>query len=123
MIALVILDYEIIRGGMPEGYHITEYSDLEHGRCDGRVLPTGCSGLAIVSRLPIFETQFYKYRDCGDWSKVEIDGECFATKGVGRVRLATFGHIWSDWPNITMDVFVTHTIAAPPYGRCDHIST
>ena len=106
---------------MPEGYHITDYSDLEYGRCDGRVLPTGCSGLAIVSRLPIFETQFYKYRDCGDWSKVEIDGECFATKGVGRVRLATFGHIWSDWPNITMDVFVTHTIAAPPYGRCDHI--
>ena len=42
------------------GYHMTEISELgPYGTCDGRAAPTGCSGLAIVSRFPIIEVPIH----------------------------------------------------------------
>jgi endonuclease/exonuclease/phosphatase family metal-dependent hydrolase len=75
--------------------------------CDGRVLPTDCSGLAIVSRFPILEHEFHTYDYRGDiwW----LDGEYLARKGVGRVRVEPYR-------DMIVDVFVTHT-AAEDYNR------
>jgi len=70
--------------------------------CDGKIGPDGCSGLAIVSKHKFTEIEFFPYTDHGDlWWK---DGEYFARKGVGRVRVEPH-------PNVTVDVFVTHTCA------------
>ena len=102
---------------MPEGYHITEYSDLTLGRCDGRVTPSACSGLTIVSRLPISETQFYHYEDCGNIDSIVHDFECAGGKGVGRIRLVRWGQNLEGLNTrrkITIDVFVTHMIADKP---------
>ena len=63
-------DYATIKGGVPEGYHITEYWKLTHGKCDGVIGPDGCSGLAVVSKYPIRETEFFLYNVCGNPSKV-----------------------------------------------------
>jgi len=97
-------DHATIKSHIPDGYHMTEISELgPYGTCDGRAAPTGCSGLAIVSRFPILETEFNVFSVHGDlwWD----DGEYFARKGVGRVRIEPV-------PNITVDVFVTHTAAS-----------
>ena len=68
--------------------------------CDGRVLITGCSGLAIISRYPFVEKSFTQYTYKGSiW-----DGEALAGKGVGRVRI-------QPKQDVFIDVFVTHTIA------------
>jgi len=104
-------DYKTIRAGVPEGYHMTEYSALTNGKCDGVIAPDGCSGLAVVSKYPIEEVQFYLYAYCGNPAKIFVDGECLASKGVGRVRI-TPGNL-----TVSLDVFVTHTVAAPPAGH------
>ena len=40
------------------GWYMTETYELAvYGACDGKVLPTGCSGLAIVSRYPFHEVR------------------------------------------------------------------
>lgn len=86
------------------GYYVTEVHELAvYGECDGRATPTYCSGLAIVSRFPFNETEFSVFSVHGDafWN----DGEYFARKGVGRVRILPV-------PHITVDVFVTHTAAS-----------
>ena len=42
--------------GLGTGYYMTEIHELAvNGICDGRAAPTGCSGLAIVSRFPFNE--------------------------------------------------------------------
>merc|ERR1711971_1432917 len=58
--------------------------------------------LAIVSKHEFTQIEFFPYTDHGDlfWK----DGEYFARKGVGRVRVEPH-------PNVTVDVFVTHTCA------------
>ena len=73
---------------VPEGYHMTAFRELALGYCDGRVSPFLCSGLAVASRFP-FEgkPEFNSYTEHGDAAKATIDGEWFARKGVGRVRI------------------------------------
>ena len=63
-------DYWTLHAAVPEGYQMTEYWKLTHGKCDGTIAPDGCSGLAVVSKYPIVETEFYLYRICGNPSKV-----------------------------------------------------
>jgi len=116
-------DYWTIRAKVPEfvdpktnktkKYHITEYWQLTHGKCDGRIAPDGCSGLTVVSKYPIKEVEFFLYNVCGNPSKVFIDGECLASKGVGRVRLEEIGNL----TDVKVDVYVTHTVAQPPEGH------
>jgi len=106
-------DYWTLHAAVPEGYQMTEYWKLTHGKCDGTIAPDGCSGLAVVSKYPIVETEFYLYRICGNPSKIFIDGECLASKGVGRIRLANMENL----TDVTLDVYITHTVAAPPDGH------
>ena len=84
-------------------YVMTEVGDLAGSGCDGRWLPTGCSGLAVISRFPFQEVEFHPYSDHGNI--FVSDGEYWAGKGVGR------GRIEPD-TNRTVDVFVTHTAAS-----------
>jgi len=80
--------------------HMTGFRQLASKLCDGRALITQCSGLAIISAYPMKEIEFHQYTYKGTiW-----DGEAFAGKGVGRVRI-------EPKLNTTIDVFVTHTIA------------
>jgi hypothetical protein len=99
-------DYYTVRGSIPKGYYMTEFRGLALATCDGRLAPTACSGLAIISRFPLIEVEFNSYTESGDWRKATIDGEWFARKGVGRVLL-------HPKEGVTMDVFVTQTCADP----------
>ena len=82
------------------GLYMTGFRQLARKICDGRVLITNCSGLAIISAYPLKEVEFHQYTEKGSiW-----DGEAFAGKGVGRVRI-------EPGPNTKVDVFVTHLIA------------
>jgi len=93
-------DHQIIADSLPKGFHITGYRELASAWCDGNVLITTCSGLAIISRYPFKEIEFNMYTYRGSiW-----DGEGLAGKGVGRVRIQPV-------PNLNVDLFVTHTIA------------
>ena len=93
-------DHQTLADNLPEGFHITGYRELASAWCDGNVLITTCSGLAIISRYPFKEIEFNMYTYRGSiW-----DGEGLAGKGVGRVRIEPI-------PNLIVDVFVTHTIA------------
>lgn len=96
-------DHETIKSFVPEDWYMTETYDLAvYGACDGKVLPTGCSGLAIVSRFPFLEIDFHEFSKHGDfWWK---DGEYFLRKGVGRVRI-------EPRPHVRVDLFVTQTTA------------
>jgi len=82
------------------GLHMTGFRQLASGTCDGRVLITECSGLAIISAYPLKEVEFNQYT----WKGTIWDGEALAGKGIGRVRIEPKF-------NTTVDVFVTHTIA------------
>ena len=48
-------DHETIRQRLPPGYFMSEVGDFALSTCDGRALPTFCSGLAIVSKYPFIE--------------------------------------------------------------------
>jgi hypothetical protein len=41
---------------------MTEVGDFALSTCDGRALPSFCSGLAIVSRFPFIEVRYFKCR-------------------------------------------------------------
>jgi len=97
-------DHETIRSLLPSSYTMTNYSDLAWSKCDGSATPWDCSGLAVVTRLPIRDVQFTTYTVQGTLSKI-TDGEYFSGKGVGRVRL-------EPQPGMTVDILVTHTIAS-----------
>jgi hypothetical protein len=79
-------DYYTVRASVPDDYHMTEFRGLALSTCDGRIAPTACSGLSVVSKFPFEEVEFNSYTEHGDWRKAAIDGEWFARKGVGRVR-------------------------------------
>ena len=97
-------DHETIKQAVEgKGMHITAFDDLTTG-CDGRVGPWGCSGLAVVSRFPILQTNFTKFTLQGNFGSMFSDGEYFAGKGVGRVMV-------SPRENLHVDVLVTHTIS------------
>ena len=58
-----INDYSICElppSHVPEGWFITDYSEMTNGGCDGDVAPDGCSGLAVISRYPFIEVRTYK---------------------------------------------------------------
>lgn len=99
-------DHTTIANAIPANYSITAFRELSPAACDGRVLPTHCSGLAIVSRFPFKEVEFNSFTDHGDPAKMFIDGEWYARKGAGRVQIEPL-------PNVTVDVFATHTAADP----------
>eukprot|EP00088_Acartia_fossae_P053948 TRINITY_DN6163_c1_g1_i5.p1 TRINITY_DN6163_c1_g1~~TRINITY_DN6163_c1_g1_i5.p1 ORF type:complete len:383 (+),score=56.24 TRINITY_DN6163_c1_g1_i5:67-1215(+) len=105
-------DHEKIRQkASAVGYHMTSYDSMTQRECpylpldflccDGSATPSGCSGLAVVSRYPMKEVQFTIYNDHGPMA----GGEKMARKGFGRVRV-------SPSENITVDLFVTHTCAS-----------
>jgi len=93
-------DHNTIQSNIPEGFHMTEFRGLASAACDGRVLISKCSGLAVVSRYPFTQIEFNEYT----WKGSIWDGEAFAGKGIGRVRI-------EPKPGLKIDVFVTHTIA------------
>ena len=101
-----VADYYTVRAKIPPGYFMTEFRGLSLSDCDGRISPFCCSGLSIISKFPFHEVEFNSYTEHGDWTKATIDGEWFARKGVGRVRI-------EPKEGVTMDVFVTHTAADP----------
>jgi len=94
-------DHELLaKAAKSVGLHMTGFRQLASGACDGRVLITECSGLAIISAYPFKDIEFHEYT----WKGKIWDGEALAGKGIGRVRI-------EPKPNTTVDVFVTHTIA------------
>jgi len=98
-------DHETIRQHVPAGYYMTEVGDFALSTCDGRALPSFCSGLAIVSRFPFIEKEFLEYSYHGSiWNP---DGEYWARKGAGRARVEPH-------PGFLVDLFVTHTCAVGP---------
>lgn len=99
-------DHQTILDKVPKGYTMTEFRDLSLADCDGRITPAFCSGLSVISRFPIKEKEFTSYTYHGDPLKATIDGEWLARKGIGRVRIEPL-------PNVTTDVFITHTAADP----------
>lgn len=101
-------DHTTIGAKVPEGFYMTGFRQLALSTCDGRVAPTACSGLAIVSRFPFEDIEFNSYTDHGDFKKAFIDGEWLARKGVGKVRILP-----TNDTSLTVDVFVTHTAADP----------
>jgi len=98
-------DHATIEASLPEGYHMSAYGDFALPTCDGRMLPSFCSGLAIVSKFPFIEKQFHEFNYHGDILKP--DGEYFARKGAGRARVEPY-------PGTVVDFFVTHTCAVGP---------
>jgi len=98
-------DHETIRRLLPRGYHMSQYGDFALSTCDGRALPSFCSGLAIVSKFPFIEKEFLEYTLHG--SKWSLDGEYWARKGAGRARVEPHS-------GFTLDLFVTHTCAVGP---------
>jgi len=98
-------DHETIRKLLPEGYYMSEVGDFALSTCDGRALPSFCSGLAIVSRFPFIEKEFLEYSYHGDILKP--DGEYWARKGAGRARVEPH-------PGFLVDLLVTHTCAVGP---------
>jgi len=95
------------------GYHMTTYDSMTQKECpylpldflccDGSATPSGCSGLAVVSRYPMKEVEFTIYNDHGPMA----GGEKLARKGFGRVRINA-----SLNPPVEVDLFVTHTCAS-----------
>ena len=59
--------------------------------CDGRVLITECSGLAVISRYPIKESQFTMYT----WKGTIWDGEDLAGKYIRNSTRVT--PLWQLW--------------------------
>ena len=68
----------------------------------------------MVSRHNFTDIEFNSFTYHGDGTKVLIDGEVLAKKGVGRVRIMPVS-------NLSVDIFVTHTAADPnPYHGYDN---
>jgi len=95
-------DHETIRAMLPPDRVMTAVGALAPALCDGRILPTSCSGLALISRFPLLETELTVFSVHGDlWWQ---DGEYWARKGTGRVRIRPA-------KNTTVDIFLTATAA------------
>ena len=108
-------DHKTIKTLKPKKFAMTGFRELSQRSflsfkrfCLGRgpLAPFGCSGLSIISRYPFKEVEFHAFKNCGSRNNVRKDGECFARKGVGRVQIEPM-------PNVTLDVFVTHTVGDP----------
>ena len=51
-------DHGTVASQVPKGYFMTKFRELALSTCDGRVAPTACSGLAIVSKYEFKEVEF-----------------------------------------------------------------
>jgi len=73
-------DHDTIKMLLPKGYHMTSVEALSAPTCDGMAAPEFCSGLAIVSRHPLNNVQFFGFSNHGDafW-----DYEYFLRRGLG----------------------------------------
>lgn len=98
-------DHQIIQSWLPPELVMTEIGDFSLPSCDGIISPWDCSGLTIISRFPFLDTEFIPFDETGNWQSV--DGEFWAQKGVGRVRIEPS-------KGFITDVFVTHTCAEGP---------
>jgi len=98
-------DHLIIKSWLPPGYFMTEVGEFSLPSCDGVISPWDCSGLAIISRFSLLQTKFIPFDAKGDWNSV--DGEFWAQKGAGKVRIEP------SW-NFTCDIYITHTCASGP---------
>ena len=85
---------------------MTSVNALSSAACDGVAAPEFCSGLAIVSKLPLQQTHFTGFSDHGDlfW-----DYEYFLRRGVARVRLEPS-------PGYSVDLVVT-SLASLDYNH------
>ena len=70
--------------------------------------PSGCSGLAIVSRFAFDEVSFVRFKIQGSPWNMFLDGEFFAGKGLGRVTVKIL-------PNMAVDFLVTHLVSESNY--------
>jgi hypothetical protein len=68
---------------MTETYELGVY-----GACDGNILPTGCSGLAIVSRYPFQEVWLILNQRCQSGSESSL-----SDPNTGTVKRGKIGHI------------------------------
>ena len=50
IIIIIIMISRIMMKINIQGYHMSAYGDFALSTCDGRMLPSFCSGLAIVSK-------------------------------------------------------------------------
>ena len=76
------------------GYKMTNVGDLAHGMCDGRVAPTFCSGLAVISKHPIIKVKFLPFSVYGG------EYESWVRRGAGMVTLEPS-------PGHTVDIVAT----------------
>ena len=106
-------DHDLLSQKIPDDFVMTGFRQLSLNSCDGIFSPWSCSGLAVVSRHDFTEVEFNSYGYHGYASKALIDGEILASKGVGRVRIMPAATIMPVASNITVDIFVTHTVADP----------
>ena len=85
---------------------MTSVNALSSVACDGVAAPEFCSGLAIVSKLPLQQTHFTGFSDHGDlfW-----DYEYFLRRGAARVRLEPS-------PGYSVDLVVT-SLASLDYNH------
>nr|ACO11393.1 neutral sphingomyelinase [Caligus rogercresseyi] len=102
------LDHDTISRGLQGIYIMTEFEDLN--QCPRVMAPWKCSGLAVLSKFPFQEIEFHSFNVSGRPSKDFIDGENLVNKGMGRVRIS-LAH------NVSVDFFLTHTIADAPVGQ------
>ena len=58
-------DHETVRASLPEGFHMTEFRELALSTCDGRIAPSFCSGLAIISRFDVVKK--FSRSSCYNW--------------------------------------------------------
>jgi len=96
-------DHETIRSLLPPGLTMSDVGDLAPAVCDGRAAPTFCSGLALITKHPVKEFSFTSYSVHGNfWN---YDGEFWARKGIGRVKLEPAA-------NFSVEIFLTSLCAS-----------
>merc|ERR1711892_1133617 len=78
-------DHETIRAMLPRDLEMTTVGSLAPALCDGRIAPTFCSGLAVVSKFPIKEVSFTEYSAHG-YIFYNV-AEYWTRKGTGRVQI------------------------------------
>ena len=83
IVIMMISSSRIIMTIYKQGYHMSAYGDYALPTCDGRMLPSFCSGLAIVSKYDIFYDNDSKDKCYDDRDQVPLHREA-----VPRVQLA-----------------------------------
>ena len=97
--------YVIQQAAQEAGYYMTGFRELTRWYCDGRVTPSGCSGLAFLSIFPFKQSDFKDFTYKGD---IFNDYEWASAKGIARVQIEPV-------KNLTIDVFATHIHATSKY--------